>query len=157
MTWPWCITQKAVAPQTPCGGEATFKFVCASSRRSCYKHSTHQLPPPNLGWKLERNTYHLPGFYQKPQKQYFTSTNTTELVKQNLYTYNWWQYLEHRHRTMTAQSKSTEVTAKSIKKQNMLLSTHLNTVLEISILDVNLSHITKNIILFKYCRKSYLR
>jgi len=58
---------------------------------------------------------------------------------------------------MTAQNKSTEVTDMNVKKQTMVLSTHLDTALEISTLDVNLSYITEYIILLKYCRKTYLR
>lgn len=41
-TWPRCWTQKAVTPQTPCGGEATFEFglqaedpVTSAAQMSC--------------------------------------------------------------------------------------------------------------------------
>lgn len=57
---------------------------------------------------------------------------------------------------MTAHCKSTEVTAKSINAQNVLLSTPLDTASEKSIVDGNFCH-TYLKILFKYHRKGYLR
>lgn len=83
----------------------------------------------------------------KPQKQHLMS-NTTEAEITSRVCSIWTRC------TTTVWNESTEVTGKGIKEQTVLLSTDLDTALETNMLHI---HCHKNTILFKYCRKSYLR